>query len=181
MEKRHAIAYWLLPGPGAHELLARKIHELARRFDAPLFVPHVTIFIAPERSGNSAQILAELGATEIDLTIQSIRFSEQFTKTLFVQFERSDRLQQLGDKIRKASSAPKRQIIDPHLSLLYANIPSGAKQKLSDEIMLPFRQIHFSSVCAVCCARPTTTAREVEQWKVIAPRSMFSQTRNASV
>ena len=167
--KAHAIAYWLLPETPARDLLAREIKELARQYGAPLFEPHVTIFIAPENSRPPLEVLRDLPPVNIELTIHSIRFSEQFTKTLFVQFEINSTLQQLGDAIRKASGAQDRYLIDPHLSLLYAKLPPETKQRLADKIGLPFREVCFTSICAMRCARPTTTAIEVGQWKLLAP------------
>src|SRR5206468_3198690 len=105
-----AIAYWLLPETAAREVFSREIRELARPFDAPLFEPHVTIFIAPENSRPPREVLRELGQVNIELTIHNIRFTEQFTKTLFVQFEANSALQQLSDAIWKASGAPDRYL-----------------------------------------------------------------------
>jgi hypothetical protein len=164
-----AIAYWLLPETEARKVFSREIRELAKQFRAPLFEPHVTIFIAPENSHAPLEVLRELGQVNIELAIHSIRFSEQFTKTLFVQFETNSALQQLGDAIWKASKAPDRHLIDPHLSLLYAKLPPETKQTLADKIHLPFRAVGFTSICAMRCARPTTSAIEVEQWKLLAP------------
>jgi hypothetical protein len=167
--KTRAIAYWLLPEAAAREVFLREIKGLARQFGAPLFEPHVTIFIAPENSRAPLEVLREVGPVDIELAIHSIRFSEQFTKTLFVQFERNSVLQQLGDAIWKAEGARNRYLIDPHLSLLYAKLPSKTKQRLADNIRLPFRKVGFTSICVMRCARPTTRAIEVEQWKLLAP------------
>jgi 2'-5' RNA ligase len=164
-----AVAYWLRPETAAREMFSREIRKLAEQFGAPLFEPHVTIFVAPENSRAPLQVLREVGQVNIELTIHSIRFSEQFTKTLFVQFETNSALQQLGDAIWKASGARERYLIDPHLSLLYAKLPTETKQRLADNVRLPFREVRFISICAMRCARPTTTAVEVEQWKLIAP------------
>ena len=168
-KKPRAVAYWLLPETAAREVFAKEIGELARRFGAPIFAPHVSVFIASENSRHPAEILPELGTVTIELTIHSIRVSEQFTKTLFVQFERSGPLQELGDKIWKASGAPDRYVIDPHLSLLYASLAAEKKKALVDEIKFPFREVSFSSICAMRCAWPTTTSAEVEQWRLLAP------------
>ena len=168
-KKHKAIAYWLLPETAAREVFAEKIHELARRFDAPVFAPHVSVFIAPENSRDPAEILRELGAVMIKLTIRSIRFSKQFTKTLFVQFEQSVQLQEMGDRIWKASGASERYVIDPHLSLLYASLAAEKKKALADEIKFPFREVGFSAIWALRCARPTATIAEVEQWRLLAP------------
>ena len=167
--RAHAIAYWLLPARAEREVFSREIRELAERFDAPLFEPHVTIFIAPENSRAPLEVLREVGPVDIELAIHSIRFSEQFTKTLFVQFERNSVLQQLGDAIWRAEGARNRYLIDPHLSLLYAKLPSKTNQKLADNIRLPFCKVGFTSICVMRCARPTTRAIEVEQWKLLAP------------
>ena len=167
--KARAIAYWLLPETTACEAFSREIRELAERFAAPLFEPHVTIFIVSANSHAPLEVLGELGQVNVELTIHSIRFSEQFTKTLFVQFETNSTLQQLGDAIWKASGARDRYLIDPHLSLLYAKLPSATKQRLAGKIRLPFRQVRFTSICVMRCARPTTKAIEVEQWELLAP------------
>src|SRR5207248_179793 len=60
-------------------------------------------------------------------------------------------------------------LFEPHLSLLYAKLPPETKQRLADKIRLPFREVCFTSICAMRCARPTTTASEVERWKLLAP------------
>ncbi len=169
IEKAHAIAYWLLPEPAAHETFSEKIHELATRFGAPEFEPHVTVFIAPENSHTPKDVLCGVRPGTIELTILGVRFSEKFTKTLFVQFEKSDALQELADRICRTSGASKRQIIDPHLSLLYANLPPGTKERVADEITLPFRTARFQSMCAMRCATPTTIQAEVRQFRLVAP------------
>jgi len=167
--RAHAIAYWLLPERAERKVFSREIMELAERFDAPLFEPHVTIFIAPENSRAPLEVLREVGPVEIELAIHSIRFSEQFTKTLFVQFETNSAVQRLGDALWKAGGTRNRYLIDPHLSLLYAKLPPETKQRLADKIWLPFREVHFTSICAMGCPGPTTRAIEVEQWKLLAP------------
>ena len=169
-EKAHAIAYWLLPERAARELFSRKIRDLARQFDAHLFEPHATVFIAPENSRAPLAVLRDLGQVNVELTIHSIRFSENFTKTLFVQFETISALQQLGDAIWKASGVRgDRYLIEPHLSLLYVKLPSKTNQRVADDIRLPFREVRFTSICVMRCARPTTRTIEVAQWKLLAP------------
>src|SRR6476660_1083578 len=165
--KAYAIAYWLLPEAAAREVFLREIRRLARQFGAPLFEPHVTIFIAPENSHAPLEVLREVRTVDIELAIHRIRFSEQFTKTVFVQFERNSALQRLGDAIWKAKGARNRYLIDPHLSLLYAKLPSKTKQRLADNIRLPFGKVGFTSICVMRCTSPTTRAVEVERWKLL--------------
>lgn len=44
------IAYWLLPDESASRYFSVLIHELAAKFDAPIFDPHVTIYAGGEES-----------------------------------------------------------------------------------------------------------------------------------
>ena len=121
--KAHAVAYWLLPEATARGVFSREIRELARQFGAPLFEPHVTIFIAPEDSRSPLEVFREVGQVNLELTTHNIQFGEKFTKTLFAQFEGNSALQQLGDAIWKASGARDRYLIDPHLSCFMQNCP----------------------------------------------------------
>ena len=41
--RQTVIAYWLIPSEPAHSFFQRIINDLARRYDAPVFEPHVTI------------------------------------------------------------------------------------------------------------------------------------------
>jgi hypothetical protein len=168
-KESYAIAYWLLPETVARDVLSHEIAELAKQFSAPLFEPHVTVFVASENTASPNQVVRKIGDIDLELTIHGIQSSEQFTRTLFLQFGLSDELQQLADVIWRASGAPVRYPVDPHLSLLYATLPKETKQTLAEKIRLPFGKIRFMSICAMRCAHPTTTAAEVEQWKLLTP------------
>ncbi|PYL84936.1 MAG: hypothetical protein DMF23_04670 [Verrucomicrobia bacterium] len=58
--KAQAVAYWLLPETAARAVLSREIRVQVRRFGAPLFEPHVTIFVAPESSRPPLDVLRKL-------------------------------------------------------------------------------------------------------------------------
>src|SRR5438477_7540713 len=67
-KKSHVVSYWLLPEAAARQCFADKTNELAARFGAPLFAPHVTVFIGPENSRHPAEVLCEIGPITIELT-----------------------------------------------------------------------------------------------------------------
>jgi hypothetical protein len=161
------IAYWLLPADPAQSFFANLIGELADRFDAAHFNPHLTIFLAPENSRAPAEVLAELGAVSIKLTSIDIGVSEQFTKTLFVRFEKTEALRRLNAAICQLSGAPENQVADPHVSLLYKYLPVEIKQELAGSIQLPFREVAFKLMCAMRCASPISSAADVRAWKLV--------------
>lgn len=171
-----AVAFWLIPSDPAREFFQRSIVRLAKRFDAPQFIPHVTIFVARESACRAAKILAAVGSREFKLEIVKIRQSADFTKTLFVQFHKDDPLQDLADEIQRRSGAKQRRIVDPHLSLLYQKIDARTRRELAQSFKLPFREVFFSSLCAMLCPSPTRTAEDVRNWEMIPDQN--STTRN---
>jgi hypothetical protein len=147
------------------------IRELATRFEAPVFDPHLTLLVAPENSRPPAAVISDLGKTEVRLSIVDVRSSKLFTKTLFVQFDLTSRLHKLCETINMFAGVRESYNLDPHLSLLYKGLPEQRRQELVRSIQLPFHEITFGSLCAVRCASPTQTADDVRRWKVIAQQA----------
>jgi hypothetical protein len=160
------IAYWLVPAEPARSFFSETIAELASRFDAPLFTPHLTLFVTPENSTRPTKVVKKLGDLAIHLPIVEVSFSEQFTKTLFLRFEKTDVLQRMSALLRKLIGAPEHDLIDPHLSLLYQHLPTEKKRELADSMQLPFCEVTFDSVCAMRCVSPTQTAADLRAWKL---------------
>lgn len=167
-KKNHAIAYWLIPAEPARAFFAEIIGEFARRFDAPKFEPHLTIFVGPENTRMPGDVVREIAAVDAVLAISGVCYGHEFTKTLFVQFEGSEWVQELADKTWRASEASTRFVVDPHVSLLYANLSESRKRAVVETIRLPFSEVRFASVCAMRCASPTETASDVRAWRLMA-------------
>ena len=53
------IAYWLIPSEPAHSFFQRIINDLARRCDAPVFEPHVTIHVGADRADAAKNALGD--------------------------------------------------------------------------------------------------------------------------
>jgi hypothetical protein len=102
-----------------------------------------------------------LAAEAIQLETAGIFFSSAFTKTLFVRFRSTPVLEKLRSSL--GLSVPG---YDPHLSLLYPNLPSDAGARLARSINLPFSVVTFDGVRAFRCPNPTTTRAEVESWRL---------------
>jgi 2'-5' RNA ligase len=162
------IAYWLIPAEPAREFFHRTIRELAKRFGAVEFEPHVTVFLGKVDGRPPKEVLSSLGSPRISLSARRTEQSNKFTKTLFVQFERSDSLQSLADRIQELSGADKPYLVNPHLSLLYHNIAARTRRALAETIQLPLREVRFHRLCAMLCKSPTKTADDVRDWKLIS-------------
>ncbi len=179
-----AIAYWLMPAEPARGYFEKMITDLAGKHDAPVFEPHLTIYVGSNRSGAIEKILsrAAIDCEPIQLEVLEVRQSDEFTKTLFVQFGSNAKLQQLNETIREASETPSDYQLEPHLSLLYKKMPHlsllykkmpiPARRELAGSIKLPFSTVVFDSIKAVRCVSPTYNRADVEAWRVIATKAL---------
>ena len=174
MTKQTVIAYWLIPSEPAHSFFQRTIKDLARRCDAPVFEPHVTIYVGADRADAAKNALGD--ATRecklIGLTPLGIDQSDEFIKTLFVDFPMSAELRTINDMIREAANDSSRYELKPHLSLLYKNLAAPIRRELAASINVPFSEVTFDAIKAVRCVSPAESGADVEAWHVVAAASL---------
>ena len=171
--KRTAIAYWLIPAKPARSFFEREIVDLARRYNAPVFEPHLTIHVGPD--GVEAEEVigkAVSGCRVAQAKVLKVCESGEFIKTLFVQFALDRKLQQLNETIRNAAQDSSDYQLNPHLSLLYKKMSILARRQLVHSIKLPFSEVTFESIKAVRCVSPTRSRADVEAWRVVAVKSL---------
>ncbi|HXO93077.1 MAG TPA: 2'-5' RNA ligase family protein [Candidatus Acidoferrum sp.] len=170
MRRRTVIAYWLMPGEPAHSCFQQIVNGLARRYDAPVFEPHVTVHVGADHADAAKQAIAGAAreCTPITLTPIGIHKSEEFVKTVFVQFAVSAKLRRLNEIIRNAAHDSSQYHLEPHLSLLYKKMETAARRELAASIELPLSEVTFVAIKAVRCISPTQSRADVEAWRVVA-------------
>jgi 2'-5' RNA ligase len=171
--KKSAIAYWLIPAEPAHSFLERTIANLARRYNAPVFEPHITIHVGSD-GVEAEEVIAKAvtGCRLAQAKVLKVCESGEFIKTLFVQFAPDRKLQQLNETIRDAAQDSSDYQLNPHLSLLYKKMSILARRQLAHSIKLAFSDVSFESIKAVRCVSPTRSRADVEAWRVVAAKSL---------
>ena len=172
MIRQTVIAYWLVPSEPAHSFFQGIINDLACRYEAPLFKPHVTIYVGADRPDAARNALEDAArqCKLMRLTPVGIDQSAEFIKTLFVQFAMIAELQQINHIIYEATHDSSRYELKPHLSLLYKNLAAAIRAELAAAITVPFSEIPFDSLQAIRCVSPTQTGADVEAWELIASK-----------
>jgi len=168
------VTYWLCPAEPARGQLADVIRDLAARFDAAVFEPHVTLQVASADTENPTAVLekAAKGRGPYTLRVRGLDFSDQYTKTLFVQFAPDRDLAELSDDLRGASLSPADYQLNPHVSLLYKKMDEETKCRVASSIILPFTEVNFSTMKAVLSPAEIKSREDVEAWRVIAERNL---------
>ncbi len=163
------LAYWLLPAPPAQDFFREFVGRLATECDAPLFEPHLTLAVGPDSVAEAKRILTGIAAGPIELHAAGIHFATKFTKTLFVRFNSSPEL----DRLRNSLGLEIRhQPFDPHVSLLYKNIPVEKQSQLATAMILPFETVRFDGLQAIRCRVPVATSANVASWAIVASRRL---------
>ena len=170
MTRQTVIAYWLIPSEPEYSFFQRIINDFARRCDAPVFEPHVTIHVGADRAeaatsalGNAARECKLIGLAPL-----AIDQSDEFIKTLFVQFAISVELAKINGVIRQTANDSSQYELKPHLSLLYKNLAAATRRELAASIDVPFSEVTFDAIKAVRCVSPTKSHADVEAWRVVA-------------
>ncbi|HZS16866.1 MAG TPA: hypothetical protein VFA51_02930 [Candidatus Udaeobacter sp.] len=164
-------AYWLIPAEPARGYFQDVINDLAKRYAAPEFEPHVTVHVGVNCSNKvtEAVLISARRSKPIALRVLNVSNSGEFIKTLFVTFDRSFQLQRLNQSIRKAAQdSSSTYQLNPHLSLLYKNMSTADRNRLARRIEVPFTEVTFDSLKAVRCISPTKSRADVEAWRFTA-------------
>jgi putative hydrolase of the HAD superfamily len=172
--RRVVIAYWLIPAEPAHSFFQDVINDLARRYDAPLFEPHVTIHVGANHAEAVERALSKAArqCQPIKLKVRGLDHSAEFIKTLFVQFALSRKLRQLRHIIRNVAEDSSHYGLKPHLSLLYKKMPAVARRELAYSIKVPFSEVIFDALKTVRCISPTRSSANVEAWRLVATKKL---------
>jgi 2'-5' RNA ligase len=169
-DKISMIGYWLIPVDEQRAQLAAIIREIAHKYEATAFDPHVTLYSTDDSEEHARRVLDQIAAQHqaFELRVSGIGHSEKFTKTLFVQFANNAEAQRLSAAIQNSSQSGSNYEFDPHLSLLYAHISPGINAAEAEAVHLPFDRVSFDSVAAINFPQQIKSRADVEAWQTIA-------------
>lgn len=164
------LSFWLVPSEQDRSFFEHLIDTLAQEHDAPSFVPHVTLYSGETTADDDPLDSIEKstqGVKGLSLHVDSVLYTEQFTKTLFVQFHPSPLLRSISERMKHLSSKPSGYILNPHMSLMYKDMSEQGKHQLAATIRLPSAEVSFDEVWAIASLGPTHTPEDVHRWNVV--------------
>jgi hypothetical protein len=158
---------WLMPTQDDEVLLQRMVAELAVRFDAPCFRPHLTLVEDMARSAGELAPLTEAiaaGVCAFDATVREIGVSALYYRSFYALFEPTGPLLELKSRAIAQIAPDRLDTFMPHISLLYGVSESAEKRTAQAMVRerLVGRQIRFDRICVVAAAREIPVA----EWAV---------------
>ncbi len=128
---------WLVPEVKDRGYLQNIIDGLAKDYNSPVFIPHMTLagdvrLSIDEIKSTVEEIFGNTKPFKIKKT--RINQSELFFKTVFIEFELDDNLKNLyslfSEKIKKDGLST----FKPHISLIYKIMPGEEKLKIIEKL-----------------------------------------------
>lgn len=163
---------FLVPSRNDRRWAEGVIAELAARYDAPPFEPHVTVY-GGSYTGESElepvrRALAEAAAATdpITLRVTGLGVTEEYFKTLFVAFEEEPSLRRLHEMVKGAVVRDSGYELVPHLSLLYADMPLEAKEIAASTVFLDREEMRFDEV-KIVAPDPVTGWSDARRWQTL--------------
>jgi 2'-5' RNA ligase len=161
VSKLHSI--WLMPARDDEAVLQQTVTELAARFGAPEFRPHLTLMEetargVPELAAATREIAA--GIAGFSAIVCDIGMSELYYRSFYALFEAAGPLLELKHRAIARIAPDCLDAFMPHISLLYGAADSPEKraaQKMVAERLVG-RQIRFDRVCVVASAKEIPVA-----------------------
>ncbi|NHC37987.1 2'-5' RNA ligase family protein [Scytonema millei] len=164
------VAFWLIPAAADRIFFQEVIDRLAENYAAFSFNPHVTIYWGEFGEDESlTEILEQAvrGINAFSLQCDRVLYTDQFTKTLFVQFHPRKILSQITESIRNHSQSPTDFTLNPHLSLMYKHLDADVKQSIASTISLPKTEVFFDEIQVLLTPDTAQTREDIENIKSI--------------
>ena len=132
-------AVWYLFDKDNEDYLFEIITNLAKKYDAPSFIPHITAYglLNIDLKTLDDKILETIQKIKsFSVETNTINFSDDFWKTLFVEILPNKHLVKINNNLTKNLSQFSKYEFLPHISLLYKNMEKNQKQFLAENLVM---------------------------------------------
>ncbi len=166
---------WLVPEKRDSDLLSGLIDTLSRQYNSIPFQPHLTVVSGrySDLNGIKEQTIkvAEEFST-IRVTIKNISFSEHFFKTLYIEFEKSELLNNLFQIAKAIIKESYTKAFYPHASLLYKDMNINRKKELAHRVNLEMNNINFDKLEIVSPQNKEKEWHDISTWKMLFEKKL---------
>lgn len=128
---------WLMPKGEIAGELGALIMRLSREHSTPAFKPHVTLIGGIDLPSATAIARADELAAKIkpfDVTLGHLEHRDHYFRCVFIKAEQTKPLMKANSTARAFFGQRRREAYMPHLSLIYGNLDSQARQKAIQSI-----------------------------------------------
>lgn len=173
MQQERPYALWLLPQAQRATALKETVRTLARRFASPIFEPHVTVYSGTTRDfQQTIDHFHQLPAAPMVLEVSGFFQSGIYTQTFGLRFALHAGLRELSERMKHhAANGADHYQLNPHLSLIYANLDEPTRTSLINTTPMPQSPIVFDRL-ALITPGAVGDWRHVDSWQEQGQRNL---------
>ncbi|MCL5746938.1 MAG: hydrolase [Patescibacteria group bacterium] len=163
---------WIIPEVKDREYLQNIINNLAKKYNSPVFIPHMTL------AGD-----IRLGIDEIESAVEEIfentkpfkikktrvNQSELFFKTVFIEFGLDENLKNLYSFLSRKIRMDVLFTFKPHISLIYKIMPREEKLKIIEKLDI---KDEFTIGSVMINKNDPNDYQNVKSWKIIYSKKL---------
>lgn len=148
---------WLEPAIKDAKYISKMIRQLGRKYDAPLFAPHITVYSNITRYTQASRAVnACTDFSKIRVTCTKIRYSNYLWKTLYLEIKKDKKLQLINNTL--GMNLAVRYKFAPHISLIYKKLNVNTKKRIIGRLKLK-RTYLFDKITII------RSSKNVSKWK----------------
>jgi len=154
------------------------IASLAKKYNTFSFSPHLTIYgviRAPQGEIEEAINYAFTDIQKFSVNTIKLNYSDQFTKTLYIQLSKNNKLitinKRLSQKLSKYLINSKEYDLNPHISLIYKHgMSANEKVKIISSFTLK-KEFVFDACSIITAPKPLEKEEDVKNFKEVYTQS----------
>ena len=150
--------------------LGEIINRLADKYNAPSFMPHITLWstqLTPDESPQQIIETATSGFAQFTLKATALDHGPDRFKAIFIRFN-PEPLILLSNALCSSCRTPDSYRFDAHLSLLYRQLSPAERKKIVCDLQTPQYPFHFDTVIATAPGPGQTSFENVNLWQYVA-------------
>lgn len=160
----------LIPDKEGEAFLDSIIISLAQKYSTYPFIPHLTIYGATPASKEKINKAVDVALKNIKpfiVKVNRLNYSDDFKKTLFIEFEMNKSLQKIHSTLRSKLKSYKDYLLNPHLSLIYKhNLPDEEKIKIINSLEMK-KEFTFGRCAIISATRSLIEETDVTDWQTV--------------
>lgn len=151
---------WVEPIPKDAKYLLKIIHNLGKKYDAPQFYPHITVYSRVRSISEATSAIRNCNMKKFTVKTTDLAFSDSLWKTVFINVEKNQKLKQIHDAIKKSIPLDPKYEFHPHISLIYKKLDDSTKQWIIDSLKIK-QKLTFGKITVIA------SSKDVAKWKVV--------------
>ncbi len=167
---------WMHLSKQDNKILSPIISRLSKKYvNGNIFPPHISVSLPVQIELEVAKRIIDACVGNIqkfEVEMHSIRYSDKWSKTLFIQIKESKTLSNISNCLSKRFDLDSANSLDPHISLLYKKGVKGEdKKKLVDKLKVP-KKYTVSNCALVYPGNNVNNWRDYSKWKVVYEKEL---------